>query len=228
MEMFHSLGAFWRLVQKDAAQEFRARRAWPAMLLLGLLLVLVLAMQIDQTADQKLRVASGVVWLAVFFAGVLSLERSFAAEREEGCWQALMLYPVSPGVVFCAKAAINFAALALLEVVLFPAIVVFCGAPLLDRPGPLLLAAGLANLGFASLGVVMSGLTAGISHRGSLLALLLLPLMIPVMLGAAEATRLAALGDLGEAWRRWIQLLAVFAVVYTTVGCLVFEFVIEE
>jgi heme exporter protein B len=228
MPAIDALAAFWRLVQKDAAQEIRARRAWPGMLLLGLLLVLVLAIQIDLGAEERLRVTSGVLWLAVFFAGVLSLERSFSAEREGDCWQALMMYPVSPGVVYSAKVAINFAALACLEAVLIPAVVVFSGAPLLDRPGPLLAVAALGNLGFASLGVVMSGLTAGLSQRGSLLALLVLPLMVPVLLGAAEATRLAALGQFGDAWWRWIQLLAAFAVLYTTVGILVFEFVLEE
>jgi heme exporter protein B len=90
------------------------------------------------------------------------------------------------------------------------------------------LAAALGNLGFASLGVLMSGLTAGLFQRGSLLALSLLPMMVPVILGAAEATRLSALGDLGDDWQRWVQLLAVFAVLYTTIGTLVFEFVIEE
>jgi heme exporter protein B len=112
--------------------------------------------------------------------------------------------------------------------VVVPAMVVFSGAPLLDQPMALVLVAVLANVGFASLGVVMSGLTAGIGQRGNLLALLLLPLMMPVMIGAAEATRLGATGDLGESWRRWVQLLAVFGVLYSTIGALLFEHVLED
>jgi heme exporter protein B len=228
MPAMRAFETFWRLVQKDATQEVRARRALPAMLLLGLLIVLLITIQVELPTYQKLRLASGSLWLAVFFAGVLSLERSFAAEREEGCWHALLLYPVSPSVVFFAKAAINVLVLACLEAVLVPAVTVFSGAPLLNQPLALILVAALGNVGFASVGVVMSGLTAGLLARGSLLALLMLPLMVPVMLGASEATRLAALGDFGEMWWRWIQLLAAFAVMYTTVGVLVFEFVLEE
>jgi hypothetical protein len=36
------------------------------------------------------------------------------------------------------------------------------------------------------------------------------------------------LGDLGDSWRRWVQLLAVFAVLYSTIGVLVFQHVLEE
>jgi heme exporter protein B len=198
------------------------------MLLLGFLIVLVLAMQIDLAADQKLRVAAGVLWLAVFLSGVLSLERCFAAEREHGCWRALRLYPVSPGVIFFAKATIQFVSLMCVEMVVFPAMTVFSGAPLLEQPAALVLVSVLANLGFASLGVVMSGLTAGMHQRGNLLALLLLPLMMPLMIGAAEATRLGALGQFDDSWRRWVQLLAVFAVLYSTTGALAFEHVLED
>jgi heme exporter protein B len=228
MPALTSLHAFCRLVQKDVTQELRARRAWPGMLLLGLTLVLLLGMQIELPAVQKQQVVSGVMWLSVFFAGTLSLERSFASEREEGCWQTLLLYPISPAVLFLSKAAVNFVALACLECVVMPAFVLLSGVPLLDRPGPLILTAALANAGFASLGVLVSALTASTSPRGGLLALLLLPLMTPTILGAAEATRLLMLGDLGDAGWRWVQLLGAFAVLYTTLGTLVFEFVLEE
>jgi ABC-type transport system involved in cytochrome c biogenesis permease component len=58
--------------------------------------------------------------------------------------------------------------------------------------------------------------------------LLLLPLITPVILSAAAATRLLVAADLDEQWWRWVQLLACFAVVFTTLGALVFEFVIED
>jgi heme exporter protein B len=228
MAALHALRACWRLVQKDVAQEMRARRAAPSMLLLGLALILLLGMQIDLPAIQKQRIGGGILWMAVFFAGTLALERSFAGEREEGCWAALLLYPISPSVVFFAKVTVNFLAVTCLEIVLVPALTVFANLPLLDRPGPLILVAVLANLGFVSLGVVVSAVTAGMFQRSGLLALLLLPLLVPVLLGAAEATRLILLGELTVVWWRWVQLLGAFAVMYTTLGVLVFELAIEE
>jgi len=58
--------------------------------------------------------------------------------------------------------------------------------------------------------------------------LVVLPLAIPVVLGAAECTRLAVQGQTGESWWRWIQLLGAFAVIFTTAGTLLFEYAIED
>ncbi len=224
----YTLRAFWFLVVKDLVGEFRARRAWPAMLLLGFLLVLLMEMQIDLPREQKSSAICGLLWLDVFFAGTLALERSFAGEREEGCWRTLFLYPISPTVVYLAKMAVNFVAVVLLEAVLIPAFTVFSDVPLLERPLALGLVVLLGNLGFVAVGVLVSALTAHSSQKGGVLALVLLPLMTPVLLGAAETTRLTVLGDLTASWWNWIQLLAAFAVLFTTLGILVFHFAVEE
>jgi heme exporter protein B len=228
MPTSHAIRAFLWLVAKDLVTEFRVRRAWPAMLLLGLVLVLLVEIQTDLPTWEKHQVVSGLLWLNVVFAGTLALDRSFASEREEGCWRVLLLYPLPPSVLFLAKMAVSFLALVLLECILIPAFVVFSNTPLLARPLPLLLIACLGNLGIASVGALVSGLTTAFSQRGSLLALLLLPLMTPVILGAAEATRLLVMGDLGERWDCWIQLLAAFAVLFTILGILVFPFALED
>jgi ABC-type transport system involved in cytochrome c biogenesis permease component len=118
-----TLQSLWWLVHKDLARELRAQHAWPGMVLLGLVLVFLLATQLDLPMEQKARVGGGLVWLAIFFAGTLACERSSAGERDAGCWQALALYPVAPSVVFLAKMAVNLAALVVLEVVLVPAFI---------------------------------------------------------------------------------------------------------
>lgn len=227
MAASHGLRAFWWIVVKDLVAEARGRRAWPGMLLLGLVVVVLLAAQVDLSPDQKLQVLSGLLWLDVFFAGTFALEGSFAGEREDGCWRALLLYPLSPVVVFLAKVVVNVVALSLLECVLIPALVVFADAPLLHRPLPLALVALLGNLGFAAVGVLVGALTAGLSQRSGLLALLLLPLVMPVLLAAAGATRLLLTVGLDSQWWCWIQLLAAFAVLFVTLGILVFEFAVE-
>jgi len=158
----------------------------------------------------------------------LMVDRLFSGEREEGCWRSLLLYPVSPTAVFFAKATVTILALVLLECVLVPAFIVFSNIPLLRRPLCFLTVALLANLGYASVSVVISALTAQLSHRSSLLPLLLLPLMTPVIMAAAAATRFLVAADLDEQWWRWVQLLGCFAVMFTTLGALVFEFVVED
>jgi heme exporter protein B len=224
----HALKAFRCLVMKDLISEFRMGRSWPGMVLLGLMLVFLLEMQVDLGMQEKWQVMSGLLWIDVFFAGTLMVERLLAGEREEGCLRALLLYPVSPTVVFFAKTTVIVLALVLLECVLVPAFIVFSDVPLLQRPWCFVTVALLANVGYAAVGVVISALTAQLPHRSNLLPLLLLPLMAPVLISAAAATRLLLAADPENQWGRWVQLLGCFAVVFTTLGALVFEFVLED
>jgi heme exporter protein B len=74
---------------------------------------------------------------------------------------------------------------------------------------------------------LLSALTKGLAQRSSLLSLLLLPLVSPVMLAAAQATRSLMIGETSD-WWRWMQLLACFDVVFVVLGTIGFEFVVED
>ena len=55
-------------------------------------------------------------WLAVYFAGTLLFGQSVAAEREAGCWDGLLLYPVASETIYVAKLIVNILALTAVEV----------------------------------------------------------------------------------------------------------------
>jgi heme exporter protein B len=220
--------SLWWLICKDLVREFRSRLVWPAMLVLGIVIVLVLQLQWAGQSAEGHGMVGGLLWVAVFFAGTLAMDRSISSEREEGCWKALLLYPLSPTTIYLAKVAVNVIALACLECVLVPAFIVLADAPLLARPAALLAVVLPANLGIAAIGTLLSALTQGIRRNGHLLTLLLLPLALPIVLAAAESTRLTVAGDTGATWWRWVQLLGVAAAVFLTAGILMFEFAIED
>ncbi len=228
MSTRQTFNSLWWLIHKDLTRELRASQVWPGMVLLGLVLVFLLATQIDLPLDQKTRVGGGLLWVAIFFAATQACDRTFTGERDAGCWQALVLYPITPGALFLAKMTVNLAALVILELVLAPAFIVLADIPFASRPGQLLLVAMLANIGFAAVGTLVGGLTSCLRQRSGLLTLLVLPLVAPVVFGAAETTRLLLAGEIDLLWWRWIQLLAVFAVVLTVTGTMLFEFVVED
>lgn len=228
MQARHAVQSLYWLIRKDLQREMRALHAWSSMLLLGLVLAFLVGSQLVLPPEQKAHVIGGLLWLAIFFAGSLACEHSLASERDAGCWQAFALYPVAPSLLFLSKVITTNIALALLELVLVPAFVVLSDVPLAPRPVPLLVVALLGNLGVAAIGTIVSGLTAGLKQRSGLAVLLLLPLVIPVILSAAEATRLLLSGPLDSQWWTWIRLLSVFAAVFTVVGALAFEYVLEE
>lgn len=218
----------WWLIQKDLHAECRGARAWPIMLLMGMVVALILGFQLDRLPAGRTELVGGIFWLAVFFAGTVAMEHSFAAEREDGCWENLRSYPLSPASIFAAKLAVNFLALSLLHLVLVPLFIVLCDVPLLGHPLEMLLVLVLANLGIAAIGTLLGALAITLRRESSLFVLLALPAVVPVILGAARATSLLVEGQFNSEWWLWIQLLAGFAVIFVVAGSVLFEFVIEE
>jgi heme exporter protein B len=216
------------MLSKDVRRELRARAALPAMMLLAFVLVLTLELQADLAPEIKRQLVGGLLWLAVFFAGTLGLERSIADENEAGCWDALRTYPVSAAAVYTAKLLFNFLTLLGVAALLIPLLAILTGEPLLHRPAMILLVAVLANFGLAAIGTLLAAIVNGLRRRANMIALLLLPLLLPILLGAGEATRLVILDDFGKEFWRWVQLLAAFAAIFFTTGLLAFEFVMED
>jgi heme exporter protein B len=217
----------WWLFCKDLKCECRAPQTMPAVLLFGFLLMLILNLQTDLPEPFALRMAVAFIWLTVFIAGTIGLDRSFAAEHEEGCWDALRMYPVSPGVVFTAKTLLNwlvYCAAAGTSIMLFA---IFSDAVLLIRPAILLIAV-LASLAYAAIGTLVAAVTNTLKRRSNWIALLLLPLVLPVVLGAGEATWLVIEGRLDSKFWNWLGLLAAFAAIFLITGAFVFEFVMED
>ena len=110
-----AMKTLWWLLHKDLSRAFRAQSSWPPMLLLGLMLVCLLGIHIDLPREQKEPLVCGFVWLAIAVAGTLAIESSFASERENRCWEMLVLYPVAPSMLFVAKLLINVASLLVLR-----------------------------------------------------------------------------------------------------------------
>lgn len=218
----------WYMIRKDLLCEMRAKRAWPAMLLLGLVVAIVFSLQIAFLSQQKAQVCGIVLWVTIFFAGLLGIDRSCASEQADDCWEGLLSYPVSPAVVYWSKLLVNALALGVLELLVIPAYAAVTGVEILRPVWAIALVAIAATFGLSAVGTLLSALANGIGQSGQLLALLVLPLAIPVILAAAEATRLIALGRIDDEWWRWLQLLIGFAVIFIAAGTVLFEFVIED
>jgi heme exporter protein B len=112
--------------------------------------------------------------------------------------------------------------------VLIPLFAVLCDTQLLLHPVAILIVTLMAAYGLAAAGTLVGALTLGLKGRGDLLTLLLLPLVLPVVLAAGDATRLLLADELDFDFWRWLQLLAAFAVTFTTAGIMVCPFVIED
>jgi heme exporter protein B len=216
------------LLRKDLQIEFRTKETLAALLLLGLLTLVVLSFAFDPTSELRVEAAPGALWVAVIFAGVLGLNRSFLAERENDCIQGLLLCPIDRGTIYLAKTAGNFLFMLVAQVVIVPIFIFFFNLPVSPALGGVFLSLALGLLGFAAIGTLFAAISVRTRAREVMLPLLLLPLAVPIFIAGVKVTgRVLAGKPLAEV-APWLNLMVGFDVIFLVVGWLVFEYAVEE
>jgi heme exporter protein B len=214
------------VAEKDLRIELRSRVTVQQILPFGLVVLLLFAFALDPDRGVLRDVAPGLFWITTLLAALLAVSRSFAIEVEHGARDGLRLSGLDPAAIFLGKAAAITIELLVLETVLSVGVVVLFDVAL-DAVLPLVLAAVLATIGVAATGTLYGALVASSGTRETLVPLLLLPVVSPVLLGATRGWEAAIDGVPSEAWP-WIGLLAVFAVLYTSIGTLAFGPLLED
>jgi heme exporter protein B len=154
------------------------------------------------------RIAAGVLWVMALLAALLSLERLFAADWEDGSLEGLALLPLPLEAVVLAKCAAHWLVTGLPLVLVAPLLATLLA---MDPAGFAMLVAAMA-LGTPSLsliGAIGAALALGARRGGVLLSLLVLPLYIPVLVFGVAAVEAALLGLPS---RPHLMILAAFAV----------------
>jgi heme exporter protein B len=171
-----------------------------------------------------------VLWVTLLLAAVIGVTRLFAAEREQGGIDALLLAPVDRTALFLAKASALFLFLVAVEIVAVPAFGLLLLGPGLGGALPELpLILLLGDLGIAAVGALVAALAAETRARELIVPLLLLPLLVPVLISCAQATEPLLRPDQGpEDLGRWLGLLTLYDVVFVLVSIAVFDFLLED
>ncbi|HLM26645.1 MAG TPA: heme exporter protein CcmB [Thermoleophilaceae bacterium] len=214
------------ILRKDLRLEARTKESVPAMLLFSVTAFVLFHFGLDRDSlDGEL--ASGVLWVTLLLASVIGVTRLFAAEREQGGIDGLLLSPADRTGLFLAKAAALFVYLALVELVALPAFTLLLLGPGLQPE--LLLILLLANLGLASVGALVSALASEGRARELVVPLMLLPLLTPLLIAAAGATEPLFSGDGGpEDLGRWLGLLSLYDLVFVLLSVAVFDYLLDD
>jgi heme exporter protein B len=216
----------WAIVIKDVAAELHTREMVSAMLVFSVLALLIFSFALDLRGDVARAAAPGVLWATVAFAGTLGLSRSLAREQQAGSIDGLLLAPVDRSAIFFGKALGNVTFMVAVEVVLLPLFAALFDVPLL-RWGVLVVMA-LGTVGYAAVGTLLAAIAVNTRAREVMLPILLLPLAIPALIAAVQATGgLAEGGTLSEVGG-WVRILVVYDLIIVAVSMLTFGYVVEE
>jgi len=211
---------------KDLTAEWRTRANFNAVTFFGALMLLLFGFALGPDVETLRRAAPGVIWLTVLFSGVLAFNRSYQIELDNDALETLLAYPGARRTIFLGKLAANLTFVLLVELIIVPLTAILYGLSLV-RPLPGL--AGvllLGTFGFVTLGTFYSALSSRSRAREVLLPLLLFPMLVPLLIAAAQATSALLAGDpMGDA-RTWAGVLAAFDVIFFVASLYAFEHVI--
>jgi len=216
------------LLWKDLVLEARSRETLPALFVLGLVVLVVFQFALALRPEDTARLAGGILWVAIVFASVLALGRTFLVERENACIEGLLTSPLDRGSIFLAKLGVNVILLVLFEALLLPVFALLYDVSLAANPAALVAVVLAGTVGLAAVGTLFALAALGTRAREMVLPLLVLPLQIPLLIAAVQSTQLvlggaglASLGMRGE-------LLVGFDVLVVTAGWMLFEFVLVD
>jgi heme exporter protein B len=180
------------------------------------------------------RVAPGALWLAVAFAAILAIGRSWQREREESALLGLLVSPVPRAAIWLGKALGLLGFLLAVEVVIVLLVALFFHVDLLAVAAPLAVVMLFGTLGVAATGTLFGAMTARTGARELILAIVLFPLLSPALLSSVAATReifyASASGqavDMSEV-TDWLLLLGVFDSVAVAGGLAMFGALVED
>ncbi|HEX9729202.1 MAG TPA: heme exporter protein CcmB [Gemmatimonadales bacterium] len=213
---------------KDLSLELRTKTAFASGLVFAVLVLAILFFSRDPTAVASRDIAPGALWVTFTFASILGLNRAFVLEHEQRAMDAILLAPIPRSAIFWGKFAGNLVFVGTIEAVSIPLFVVFYDVAVWPYLPSLLLVIALATVAFVAVGTLFSAIAVRTQYAEMMLPLLLLPFLVPPLVGGVQLTARVLdgrpLSDLGG----WLRLIGGFDLAFVTLAALLFPVVLED
>jgi heme exporter protein B len=181
------------IVRRDLLLALRRRSDVAVALLFFVIVASLFPLGVGAEPNLLRAIAPGVIWVAALLSTMLSLGRLFAADHADGTLEQLVLGAAPLGVVVAAKSIAHWLVSGLPLVVIAPLLALQYDVSQ-SLYGVLALSLALGTPVLSMIGAIGAALTLGIRGGGVLLALLVLPLYVPVLIMGAGSVEMAAAG----------------------------------
>ncbi len=206
------------LIRRDLLLTWRRRGDALNPALFALMVVVLFPLALGPEPNQLAAIAAGIVFVAILLAGLLALDTLFRSDHDDGTLEQLVLSPHPLSLLLASRIAVHWLTTALPLIVIAPLLAEMLHLPHAVLPvlmSSLILATPLLSL----LGAVCVALTVSMRRSGMLLALLVLPLYVPVLIFAAGACNAAQAGLPFLAPLLWLGAALVMALVLAPLAC---------
>jgi len=242
------LGVFaaaWEICKKDVRIELRTREVLATAGVFAVVVGVLASMTYFVHPKYNRATAAGTIWIAVFFASVLSFSRIWQRERDESALTSLLVAPIARAAIFLGKALATFGIILLVELPLV-ALSMFLFAIDFTPPDSALrdpsaiqdpayvhvLAFGalmvMGTAALALIGTLFGVMTVRTRARDLVLAIVLFPLLSPVLVCGVAGTRNAFETQPFDDYRGFLALMGLFVFVGLTIGVALFGALIDE
>lgn len=226
--MAEVLTAALAIAAKDISIELRSKTAFMSALVFAILVLAILFFARDPTAVAAIDVAPGALWVTFTFAAMVGLNRSFLLERENRALEGILLTPIPRSSIFLGKLIGNLAFVFTIQLISLPLFILFYDVAIWSGLPLLLIVMVMTSVAFVSVGTLLSSMVVRTRFAELMLPLLLLPFLVPPLVGAVQVTaRILAERPLNEV-AGWLKLLAAFDIVFFTLSLMLFEATLEE
>ncbi len=182
-----------RVIRRDTLLAMRRRSDVLTVLLFFVIVVSLFPLGVGPEPALLRTIAPGVIWVAALLASMLALSRVFSQDHADGTLEQMLLSATPLSVIVAAKVLAHWLITGLPLVLLAPVLALQFDLPQ-ELFGELMLSLLLGTPALSLIGSIGAALTLGLRGGGALLALLVLPLYIPVLIIGAGALDAAAAG----------------------------------
>jgi len=185
--------AFWTILKRDLTLAVRHRAELMNPVLFFVLVVVLFPLGVGAEASLLSKIAPGVIWIAALLSALLSLDRIFRSDMEDGSLEQMLISAQPMSLLILAKIIAHWLITGLPVVLVGPLLALFLGLSV-DASGTLVISLLVGTPILSAIGAVGVALTVGLRRGGVILSLLILPLYVPVLIFASQAVDAAAAG----------------------------------
>ena len=216
------------LLKKDLKLEFRGKEIIFSTFVLGLTIILIFALSFQNQVELIHEFSSGLLWVAILFTSTFGLSRAFSIEQENSSMWSWLSSPIDRGLIFLSKMISVSIYVIIAEVMFLIPFFIFMRIPMNFSIFHLILVMFIGTLSIITIGCLISAITLQTDNREVLIPILLFPTSSPIIISATKSTSLIFQNKPFVDWSFWLLLMFTFFTIFSLVGYLIFDKVIEE
>lgn len=216
------------IASKELAIEWKTRQNISSMIIFAAIVMVVFGFSFEPTNNSVNTLIPGLIWIIIFFAGTLGINRSFASENKNDTLSALLIAPIPTSTIYLGKVIANYLILIIFEIITIPLLFLLFDFRFNGNILYFSLTLILGSLGFVIIGTFFAALTAGFKNNEMLFPILLFTMLIPVIIGAVQTTKIALIDVEGLSNAlAWLKLISLYDFVFLTLALLLFDYLME-